>query len=405
VIKSKLLARDFHQTINYFIVAYAFLLPLSRASIVFFSFVLLFLWGINTKNTQKYQMLFKNQVILALFAFLLFNFISLLWASDISQASNYILKYWYFLPMIVIFSTIEKSYIPKVLSAFILGMFISEVISYGVFFEFWEFKHATVQNISPFMHHIEYSIFLAFTALIVLGRAFASIQIKYKTMYSLFFITVTGNLFLTAGRTGQLAFIVGLLVLAFVNFKNKFKAFLIFFVLSVGILGTAFNVSQTFHDRIINAKVNFINAVQNEAYCNSLGARVGAWIIATDIVKHNPLLGVGIIDNMHTFHRRIDEKYTNMKCLHVAFMHMHNQFFQIATQLGIIGLLIFLFLFYSIMRITIQSQEYRNIKYVYLTVLLFAFLPEVLFHRQFSMAFFALIVGLLLAQNRIENEI
>jgi len=403
MLKNILLQRDYHQAINTLIVAYALILPLSRACIVLFSILLILLWGLDRHN--KYKHLKESKVILAFFAFLFFNLLSLLWTDDIFNAYDYILKYWYFLPMIVIFTSIQKSYIPKVLSAFILGMFISEIISYGVFFEFWEFKHATVVNISPFMHHIEYSIFLAFTALIVLGRVFSSSALKYKIMYSFFFLTITGNLFLTAGRTGQLAFILGLLVLAFINFKNKFKAFIIFFVLSFGVLGTAFNVSQTFHDRIIDAKINFISAVQNEAYCTSLGARVGAWIVASEIIKNDPLFGVGIIDNMLVFHDTIDVKYPQMQCMHISFMHMHNQFFQIATQLGLIGLLIFLFLFYSILRLPILSQEYKNIKYVYLTVILFAFLAEVLFHRQFSMALFALIIGLLLAQNRIENEI
>jgi len=347
----------------------------------------------------------QTKVILALFAFLFFNICSLLWSDEIYNAYNYLLKYWYFLPMIVIFTAIQKIYIAKVLSAFILGMFISEIISYGVFVELWTFKHATPQNISPFMHHIEYSIFLAFTALIVLGRIFASAQFKYKFMYSFFFMSITGNLFLTAGRTGQLAFIMGILVLAFIHFKNKLKAFLIFSLLSIGILGSAFNLSETFHTRILDAKINFINALEKEIYCTSLGARMGAWIVASDIIKENPILGVGIIDNMTVFHSKIDEKYPKMKCMHNSFMHMHNQFFQISTQLGLLGLFIFLFLFYSILKIPLLSQEYKNIQYVYITVILCAFIPEVLFHRQFSMALFALIIGLLLAQNRSENEI
>ena len=53
----------------------------------------------------------------------------------------------------------------------------------------------------------------------------------------------------------------------------------------------------------------------------------------------------------------------------------------------------------------LKDSEYQNIKYIYLTIILFAFVAEVILHRQFGMALFALIVGLLLAQNRVENEV
>jgi O-antigen ligase len=255
------------------------------------------------------------------------------------------------------------------------------------------------------MHHIEYSVFLAFTGLILLGRIFTEKDMKYKILYIFFFTTVSGNLFLTAGRTGQLAFVIGLFVLALISFQNKLKAFIVSFVLSTIIVGMAFNLSTTFHDRVIMGKNNLVNVVENASYCTSLGGRVGAWIISKDMIKENPILGVGIIDNMKDFHSIIDNKYPEMKCMHQSFMHIHNQFLEVSTQMGFIGLLIFISIFYMIARLPIRENQYKNIKYIYVTILMFSFIPEVLFHRQFSMALFALIIGLLLAQHRIENEI
>jgi O-antigen ligase len=84
---------------------------------------------------------------------------------------------------------------------------------------------------------------------------------------------------------------------------------------------------------------------------------------------------------------------------------MHNQYVQVFTELGLIGFMIFIGIFYQVGRLKIKAQEYSNMKYIYLTVLLFSFVSEVIFHRQFSMALFALIVGLLLVQYREENEV
>ncbi len=396
---------NYTKYINYVAIAYAFILPLSRAGIVFFSILLIILWLFEGEWKEKFKLLKQNKVALSIIAFLLFACISLLWTDEVAKAFRYIKKYWYFLPIFVLFTSIKREYITKIISAFIFGMFISEVISYGVFFELWQFKHATPENPSPFMHHIEYSVFLAFTALILLNRIFNEEDMKHKIFYTFFFLTVSGNLFLTAGRTGQFAFIIGLFVLALVSFKNKLKALTIAIILGVLVIGIAFNVSTTFHDRVITGKNNLLNVVENKNYCTSWGMRVGAWIVSKDIVMEDPILGLGFADNMKEFHHIIDEKYPSMKCMHTVFMHVHNQYLQVLIALGFVGLFLFLAIFYRIGRLQIDDQELSNMRYVYIAVLFFAFIPEVLLHRQFNMVLFALIIGLFLAQNRIENEV
>jgi len=385
---------------------YAFILPLSRAGVVFLSGVLLIIWLLEGEFKRKYLLFSKSKIIIALGLFILYNIISFLWSDNIVNAFEYVKKYWYFFPMLIIFTSIKKELISKALSLFILGMFISEIIAYGVFFELWEFKRATPQNPTPFMHHIEYSIFLAFTALILLGRIFSEESVKYKLIYTPFFITITGNLFLTAGRTGQLAFIVGLFILAMTSFKNKIKAFFIFTVLSVGLLGIAFTFSSTFHDRIMTAKTSLVDVVKQEDYCTSWGSRIGAWVVSQDIIREYPIIGIGIDDNMQEFYRLIERKYPAMVCSDIdVLVHMHNQYLQILTQTGAIGLALFLLIFYMIGKLEIKDSEFKQMKYIYLAVTLFAFVSEVLLHRQFGMALFALVIGLLLAQNRVEDEV
>ncbi len=396
---------DYNRYINYIAVVYAFIIPLSRAGIVLLTVLLIIFWLLEGDWKEKFNVLKQNKVILAIVIFFLFSCISLLWTDEIMKSVKYIKKYWYFLPLFVILTSIKKEYIVKILSAFILGMFISEVISYGVFFELWQFKHATPENPSPFMHRIEYSVFLAFTALILVNRIFNEGNIKYKLFYTFFLITVSGNLFLIEGRTGQIAFLLGLFVLAILSFKHKVKAFAVAVILSILFVSAAFNFSATFHDRFTQGKDNLINVIENEDYCTSWGSRVGAWIISKDIIMNDPLLGAGISDNMKEFHHLIDIKYPKMKCMHGYYMHPHNQYLQVLTQLGFVGLFLFLAIFYRIGRLQIHDHELSNMRYVYLAVLFFAFIPEVLLHRQFNMALFALVIGLLLAQNRIENEI
>jgi O-antigen ligase len=357
---------DYTNVINYTIIAYAFLLPLSRAGIVFFSALLTLLWILEGNFGKKYLQLSESKLVKVLAIFLLFNLIGVLWSDYMLQSLEYIQKYWYFLPILVIVTSIKAENISRTLSAFILGMFVSEVISYGIFFEWWQYKKTTPQNPSPFMHHIEYSIFLAFTGLVLLGRIFNENRLKLKLVYIFFFITVSGNLFLTAGRTGQIAFILGLFV---------------------------------------TAKQSMENVIQSGDYCSSWGSRIAVWVIAEEIMVEHPVLGVGISDNMTEFHTLLSNDYPQMHCIQGHLMHMHNQYIQTFTQLGAIGLFLLLAVFYMIIKLPLNDIEYRNIQYIYVSVVLFAFVSEVLYHRQFSMALFALITGLLLAQHRSENEL
>lgn len=395
---------DFTQYINYVAISYAFILPLSRAGIGILTAMMILLWLLEGNFKAKLEIYRKSSVILALLLFLLFNLISLVWTEDISGALHSMKRYWYLFPIFVLIYSLKKASIAMMLSAFILGMFVSEVIAYGVFFEVWDFNDATVANPSPFMHHIEYSVFLAFTALLLLNHIFNFHTLKHKMIFSLFFITVTGNLFLTAGRTGQLAFIVGLLTLIVVSFKHKLKAFILFVLVAFSVLSVAFNLSDTFKERIILGKSNLVNVVEKENYCTSWGGRVGAWIISKDIISQDPILGLGKADQMKEFHHIIDTKYPAMKCMHRSFGHTHNQYLEIWTAFGLIGLILFLWIFSALWKLPLKNIELNNIKYMYISILLFSFIPEVLWGRQFSLALVAFVFGILLAQYRIENE-
>lgn len=394
---------DFTQYINYVAVVYAFIIPLSRAGIGILTGIMILLWFLEGNFKEKMQSYKNNYVTLALMSFLVFNLLSLLWTDDIPGAIHTMKRYWYLFPLFVFMYSLKKEYIPKLLSAFIFGMFVSEVLAYGIFFELWHFGHATIANPSPFMHHIVYSVFLAFTALMLLNHIFNFQTLKHKIIYILFFISVTGNLFLTAGRTGQLAFIVGLFTMV-VSFKYKVKAFIVFVLIAFSVLSMSFNLSETFQQRIMAGKSNIMNVIEKENYCTSWGSRVGAWIISKDIISQHPLIGMGKADHMKEFHHIIDTKYPSMKCMHASFMHVHNQYLEIWTALGLIGLLLFLWIFYALWKMPIKDVELNNIKYMYISILLFAFIPEVLWGRQFGLALVAFVFGVLLAQHRIENE-
>jgi O-antigen ligase len=402
--KNMLSNNNIMRVLQYSAMLYAFILPLSRAGIVAVSIISFIVWliAIYKKALPRFKI---DSVFLALAIFVIYNFISIGWSQHPLEAFRYASKYWYLFSFIIFATSLKKEYINKTLSAFILGMFISEIIAYGVYFELWHFKHATPQNPSPFMHHIEYSIFLALTALILLTKIMYENSFKTKIVYGAFFMTVTGNLFLTAGRTGQLAFVIGLGIVLLSSVKNKLKALLLFLAIGITVFLGAYNLSTTFSKRIELAKNDIEKIVENNNYCSSWGSRAGAWNASSELIKQNPIFGLGLIDGMENFHKHIDTNHPELSCIKSSFMHLHNQYIQILNDLGIIGLILFLFIFYEIYKIKINNKTFNTLKNLYLGILLFAFIPDVIFHRQFNMALFALMISLLLAQHRVENEI
>ncbi len=390
--------------INYFIVAYALIIPLSRAGIAFFTILLLVLWCFdNIKEKIKY--LPSSKVIISFALFFSINIVALFWTDgdNLNSAIKYISKYWYFLSILVIFTSLRKEFIYKTIGAFLLGMFISELISYGIFFELIEWKRGTPQNPVPFMSHLDYSVFLAFSSLLLLDRTLFEKEVKYKAIYFIFFISVTVNMFITTGRSGQVAFFITLIILFIYRTQNKLKG-LIISIVSIALFATlAYNYSNTFHNRIDLAQDDIHKFVNESNYCSSWGNRVGALIITKDILIENPILGVGLVDNMDLLKEKIDNYYPSMKCFR-WYMHYHNQYAQILTQTGVVGSIIFLSIFYSLLNLKFIEREFNIIKIILVSVFLISFIGDPYFHKQFTIVLFTLFTGILLAQHRIENE-
>ncbi|MFA5234589.1 MAG: O-antigen ligase family protein [Sulfurimonas sp.] len=389
--------------INYLIVLYAFFIPLSRAALTGISILLFTLWIFNKDLKKNISFLISNNVILYLILFIFFNVLSLLWTNNVESGLFYIKKYWYFLPLFVIASSINRQYITYTISAFLIGMLLSEIVSYGIFFELWTFKKASVNFPNPFMHHIQYSMFLAFTSLLLLNRFFHEQTLKSKIIYILFFLITTVSLFFNSGRTGQISFVVSIFVVAFLNIKNKILAFLGIFSLIITILLTSYNISPNFKNRFDEAIRDIDKMSAKSDYNTSLGLRAGAWKIGIEIFLENPIAGIGITNDMNMLKDTISQKYPHMNDVK-QILHYHNFYIQTAVHLGAIGVFLYIMIFYNILKLNIKDRKYFNLSVIFIVIFSLVNITENIFHQKFSQALFALFVGLFIAQNRIEQN-
>ena len=221
-------------------------------------------------------------------------------------------------------------------------MFISEIVSYGVFLEWWTTKHSSPGMPTPFMHHVPYSIFLVVTIFLLLGQILnKKISQSLRIFEAIFLFSATINLFINGGRTGQLAFIAGLFVFVWSYFGAKLRYMFGTMLILVSLFFTAYQFSPVFHDRVHQATLD-VKKIQNNNLNSSWGSRIAMKIVSFDILKEHPFVGVGIGDTKEVYIDTLDKvefkKYDFTKNVH----HVHDQYLQIMLQTGLLGLIPFI---------------------------------------------------------------
>jgi O-antigen ligase len=383
---------NYNIVINYTLILYAFAIPISRAGISFFTALLILMWLFEGNFKEKLKEIKSNKITVALLIFVSFSLISLSWSSVPIDGLLYVRKYWYFAVIFIMLTSLDKQNIKHMINAFLLGMLISEILSYGIFFNFWEFKDKLPSDPTPFMNHLQYSMFLAFTALMLLNNFYSYSKIKIRFLYMIYFLFVVTNLFVNGGRTGQVAFILSIFILAFMHSKKKIQSSIVVSVLLAFGLFTAYNINPNFKNRVDLGVDNLVQ-ISKKDYCNSFGLRAGAWIVGANIIKDNPIIGVGASDEMIALKQYIDNSHPDKQCVR-GMVNFHNDFMHISVQLGLVGAFLYLFIFYSILKIKIDSNKFKRLPVTFISVYFISSMFENMFHQQFSMLLFTLFVGI-----------
>ncbi len=394
--------------LNYLIIVYAVCLPLSKAGISLFGVLLILVWLFEANFRKKFSEIKEIKLFWALFAFLSFSVLAVLWSSDTLYALDYIKKYWHFLVMVVIYTSLQEKYIKHVFTAFLLGMLISEIVSYGIFFEIWTKEGVSSHDPSPFLDHTSYSVFLAFTAFILIYKIILTQSLSWKFFYILYFLTAISNMFINGGRTGQVIFFVGLVFIGFSHIKNKIKASftIIILILTFGI--TAYNFSPTFESRFDYTVDDLQKMVTQKDFTGSLSARIGLWKIGTENFLQSPILGVGIGDEaQYSQEDLLKYKLDYFVSSNGTFYYVdyHNAFVQYLVQLGIVGFILFLIIFYYLSRLKIDSQPYHDLLKLFIILYILWSMVGLSFHINSSMVFFSLFGAIFLKIFSFESKI
>jgi len=127
-----------------------------------------------------------------------------------------------------------------------------------------------------------------------------------------------------------------------------------------------------------------------------LGQRAGIYYYAYDVIKEHPLFGVGTGDSMDEIRKIIPEKWESLK----QMPHEHNQFLSVLVKLGIVGLLIYLNIFYQIVKY--KQQEDKDLRFIMIFVTLAIAFGTLM--TQFNLRFFLPLWAVFLAVTLISRQ-
>ena len=367
-----------NQVYQFLLVILAFLLPLSVFLANLIIVILVVLWFVTGNYKSKYHQIIGNKFILASIVFYCLHIVGLIWTEDLQWGLKILHKMWYFILLLpILFTIVEQKYIKYYISAFLLAISFTEIVSYLLWFELIDpFKILRVpdsftlmvyrssdlaymvNNPTPFMSHVSYNPILAFAIYLVYHEIFLNKNLsRFKFfMFSFFAITMTFNMFITGGRAGQVMYFVAVALIIFQFFSyEKIKSLVTLFILIPLLFVSAYLASNTFQIRVDNAINDVVVYESNNN--TSVGKRISYAINSWSIIKKNPIIGVGTGDfpiefeKMSIINNNQDFVSSNLPS------NPHNMYNLVLVQHGLLGLFVFLSIFYYQFKLSVLSSS------------------------------------------------
>jgi len=362
---------------NHLLVVYAFLLPISeRALSAIFSIILIFFI---VRGDYKYYLrsAIKNKILQACLLFFLVHIIWLFGTEDFDYAKTIIDDMKYLLYPIIFLSFVDKSFSIRIISAFILGMLFSEVLSYLIYFDVFPYmfelfdhrvyKAHSLGNPTPFLAHTRYNVLLSIVISILmynLLKNFRKTPLFINLLTTLFIFTASFNITIVAGRIGYISYILLMFFTLFLVYKKRVFSILIPFALVLFSLSYFSYQADGMLTKRIDQTIESTKKIfsDNPDFNSSIGYRISFWISSVEVIKNNFIFGVGTGDHMNSV--RLNEKDEERKKILYYLSNSHNEYLKVILQFGIIGFILFLNIFYQIFKQNTMNKLDINILYI-----------------------------------------
>ena len=246
----------------------------------------------------------------------------------------------------------------KIINFFITGCTFILFMSYLKYFSiidfdsFYRFLHEINiadtkdkiinNNTSIFQHYIIQGIVLSFYSYLCLIKAFTE---RNYMFYFLSFLSFYNVLFMNDSRAAYILILILLLISFFMILKNK-KLKITFLILIASLFFTQF--SSNLIDRVKVLEVD-IALMENKNFNTSLGLRYIWAKVGMNNIYQRPVIGYGA-GSFENTSINFYEKNNIISYSKYVTRNPHNEFISISTQLGFIGLILFIIFHYYLFK-------------------------------------------------------
>ncbi|MGB1295401.1 MAG: O-antigen ligase family protein [Flavobacteriales bacterium] len=367
-----------------------------------------FFWLIKPNYSQKWKLLKINKSHLALVVFYFIMLISAFWSENSHNFGRLIqLKLSLLLTTLVWSSTLlTQKQIHRLLlffiSIFAIHLCIDHLYS---FISNHAYDAHECSIVTPNRKH-----YLGLLTLFSFGiSAFLAIKSisKKRILYIIFSLFFVYNVFYIGARIHLVSLIIMSIWLFGLMVKSKLKTkHVVLSISTIICIGTGFFFGSERLQYKVNETKDEIIKMFDDKHEKNMNPRMYIWPSSIEVIKDNFWLGCGLGDGQDELNKKTDLVETlfwidgaNTK-LSDKNINSHSQYFEIMTQTGFIGLLIFLLaLFYSF-------KQRNAMTSVILIAVCFSMLTESILERQMGVVFFAFFFSLLSQthQNKVDSS-
>ena len=248
------------------------------------------------------------------------------------------------LPILYSFSFSQKT-INLSIFAFLSSMFLSSVIALADNYEIIQFTKNWTW--SAFLQYTEHNVFLAIALLLSFYTLFrVKLSLFNRNILLVFILTFLFSLFTEGGKAGQLVFIISIILFFIFHFKDK-RTLMFFSVLSIFIFSVVIYHSSPIVKKRFTHEIKSIRSAE-PSFRNNL------FIYSVDLIQENPIIGYGTGSFTDVF-----KEVNKSTKITVDYGHKtpHNNYLYIWFELGIIGLIVFMFIFYFQIKELLQKKD------------------------------------------------
>lgn len=284
----------------------------------------------------------------------------------------------------------------QALHAFLLGMLLTCLISVLKSWHLVAVGPADADAV--FRNHIMTGIMMSFAAYLSVFYFFTG-QRKYRFAYALLFLLFSYQvLFISSGRTGYIIYL--LLMVALMPQLFSFRKALVAIAIVCTFFAACFELSPTMKSglSLVRSEIHYYNVYKD----TSVGYRLQFHEFARNLFRQHPLLGNGTAAFTHEYN-----EVKPIKSWQRRLLEPHSQYWLIAVEFGVLGLLLFAAFYLSLGSAILHLKEFRPVAIAILLIFIIGgYSDSLLFYSgtgYFFVAFMALCLGSNLAE-RIDRS-